>query len=759
MHNAFEPPRGSSAPGSPPLRAHITEVGPRDGLQSIARTMATADKIRWIQALYDAGLREIEVASFVPAHLLPQMADAAAVVAFATTLPGLCVAALVPNLRGAQAALAAGVHKLSVPCSASLAHSLANVRKTTDAMVMEVRSIHALRRELAPHVRLEAGISVAFGCTLQGRVPQDDVIALMEALLEAGADESGLADTTGMANPAQVRRLYARAFAEFGAQRVGAAHMHNTRGQAVANCLAAFEAGVRSFAASLAGLGGCPHAPGASGNVVTEDLAWTLEAMGIDTGLDLDALLAAREPLSRGLPGEPLFGMLAGAGLPLGFVYANGRTASAPSATPSAKPVATPEAGSAASPAATPAGTDAAATAKAPTQPAGRKLPYAGLRMVEFTHMVMGPTCGMLFADLGAEVIKVEPLKGDNTRHLLGSGAGFYPLFNRNKKSLTLDLKTPEGREAAHRLIATADIVSHNFRPETMAAQGLDYATLKALNPQLIYIALKGFLPGPYAHRTALDEVVQMMGGLAYMTGPAGQPLRAGSSVNDIMGGLFGAIAAMAALTQRESTGQGQEVQAALFENNVFLVAQHMLQFAVTGVPADPMPSRISAWGVYDVFTVAGGEQIFLCAVTDKQWAVFCSVLGLADLAGDARFATNNDRVRERASLIPILRERFAQRDASALAQLFETHGLPYAPIKRPQDLMDDPHLLATGTLAPMQLESGETANTVLFPFTLDGQRLGLRLNPPRLGEHSAAILASLGYNAAQIARLSPQIG
>ena len=381
-------------------------------------------------------------------------------------------------------------------------------------------------------------------------------------------------------------------------------------------------------------------------------------------------------------------------------------------------------------------------------------LPYAGLRMVEFTHMVMGPTCGMLFADLGAEVIKVEPPKGDNTRKLLGSGAGFYPLFNRNKKSLVLDLKTPEGREAALKLIATADIVSHNFRPETMAAQGLDYESLKKINPRLIYIALKGFLPGPYEHRTALDEVVQMMGGLAYMTGPVGQPLRAGSSVNDIMGGMFGAIAAMAALAQRDKTGQGMEVQSALFENNVFLVAQHMLQYAVTGQPAEPMPNRISAWGVYDVFTVKNGEQIFLSAVSDKQWAVFCDVLGFADLKAHPAYQNNNDRVKQRVNLIPELRLRFEKYTAAELTDLFEKNGLPYAPIKRPQDLMDDPHLVQSGGLAPMTLPSGQTTNTVLFPFAMDGQRMGVRLNPPKLGEHSVELLTSLGYGAEQAAKL-----
>jgi crotonobetainyl-CoA:carnitine CoA-transferase CaiB-like acyl-CoA transferase len=383
-----------------------------------------------------------------------------------------------------------------------------------------------------------------------------------------------------------------------------------------------------------------------------------------------------------------------------------------------------------------------------------RQLPYTGLRMVEFTHMVMGPTCGMVFADLGAEVIKVEPPKGDNTRNLLGSGAGFYPLFNRNKKSLTLDLKTPEGREAVLKLIATADIVSHNFRPETMAAQGLDYDSLKKLNPRLIYIALKGFLPGPYEHRTALDEVVQMMGGLAYMTGPVGQPLRAGSSVNDIMGGMFGAIAAMAALAQREKTGQGQEVQAALYENNVFLVAQHMMQYAVTGKPADPMPNRISAWAVYDVFTVKEGEQIFLSAVSDKQWLVMCDAFGWDDLKTDPLYGSNNDRVRERPRLLAQLRERFAHYSAKDLSDTFEKHGLPYAPIKKPHELVDDPHLLATGGLAPITLPNGEQTKTVLFPFTLDGQRMGVRLNPPKLGEHSAELLKELGYSAQDATKL-----
>ncbi len=296
----------------------ISEVGPRDGLQSVNACMPTADKLRWISALHAAGLREIEVGSFVPARLLPQLADTAAVVAHALTLPGLTVLALVPNLRGAEAALAAGVHKITVPVSASPAHSMANVRKSPQAMVEEVRLIDALRRRVAPQVGLEAAISTAFGCTLQGAVPEDEVIRLAVQCAGAGADDVGLSDTTGHANPAQVRRLFMRLRAEISHQ-AGAAHMHNTRGLGLANCLAAYEAGVRTFDASLGGLGGCPYAPGASGNVVTEDLVFMFEAMGITTGIDLARLIAARAPLQAGLPGEPLYGMTPEAGLPQGW--------------------------------------------------------------------------------------------------------------------------------------------------------------------------------------------------------------------------------------------------------------------------------------------------------------------------------------------------------------------------------------------------------------------------------------------------------
>ena len=382
---------------------------------------------------------------------------------------------------------------------------------------------------------------------------------------------------------------------------------------------------------------------------------------------------------------------------------------------------------------------------------AAKPLPYEGVRVVEFTHMVMGPTCGMVLADLGAEVIKIEPVAGDNTRKLLGSGAGFFPLFNRNKKSVALDLQAPAGKEAVLRLIATADIVSENFKPGAMKNLGLDYASLARLDQRLIYVSHKGFLPGPYDHRTALDEVVQMMGGLAYMTGRPGDPLRAGASVNDIMGGMFGAIGAMAALAARERTGRGQEVQSALFENNVFLVAQHMMQFAMTGQPAAPMPARISPWGVYDVFTVQGGEQIFLAVVSDTQWKLFCEAFGFSDFQADPRLATNNLRVQARDWLMPQLRARLAERSAPALAAIFEQHGLPFAPITRPEDLFEDAHLRATGGLAPLTLPDGRPTRVPLLPFALDGARPGVRLDPPRLGAHTREVLADLGYAPAEI--------
>jgi crotonobetainyl-CoA:carnitine CoA-transferase CaiB-like acyl-CoA transferase len=376
--------------------------------------------------------------------------------------------------------------------------------------------------------------------------------------------------------------------------------------------------------------------------------------------------------------------------------------------------------------------------------------PLTGLRVVEFTHMVMGPTCGMVLADMGAEVIKVEPVDGDRTRRLLGAGAGFFPMFNRNKKSIAIDLHNPEGVQVARRLCETADVVAENFKPGTMRKYGLDHESLAQTNPRVIYASHKGFLPGPYDHRTALDEVVQMMGGLAYMTGRPGDPLRAGTSVNDIMGGLFGAIAVLGALIERGITGRGMEVQSALYENNVFLMGQHMLQYAMTGKHPAPMPSRESPWAVYDVFTVKDGEQIFLAAVSDAQWLAFCDALELADLKAQPELATNNERVLQRPRLLKAIAERIAHRPAAELAAAMERAGLPFAPIRKPADLYDDEHLLATGGLADMRLpdgaKAGETVKTTLFPITMDGQRLPVRMHPPRLGEHSRELLAGCGF-------------
>jgi crotonobetainyl-CoA:carnitine CoA-transferase CaiB-like acyl-CoA transferase len=382
-------------------------------------------------------------------------------------------------------------------------------------------------------------------------------------------------------------------------------------------------------------------------------------------------------------------------------------------------------------------------------------LPLEGVRVIEFVHMVMGPTCGMVLGDLGADVIKVEPTpEGDNTRRLTGSGAGFWPTYNRNKKSLAIDLKSAEGMEVVRKLIATADVVTENFRPDVMDKLGLGYDAVRKLNPNIVYCSLKGFLPGPYEHRPALDEVVQMMAGLAYMTGPEGRPLRAGASVNDVMGGMFGAIAILTALYEKKSTGKGQFVQSALYENSVFLVAQHMMQYVVTGKAAVPMPSRLSAWAIYDVFDTKDNEQVFVGVVSDTQWKIFCKAYDLPELAADETLATNNQRVRARARLLPIVRERFAALTKLELMEKCERAGLPYAPIVRPQDLFEDRHMLESGGFTDVTLPDGHSVKMPMLPFEMDGRRFGARLDLPPVGSHSEEILRQLGYSEAQVAAL-----
>ena len=376
--------------------------------------------------------------------------------------------------------------------------------------------------------------------------------------------------------------------------------------------------------------------------------------------------------------------------------------------------------------------------------PSSAPLPLAGLRVVEFTHMVMGPTCGMILADLGAEVIKVEPPGGDKTRTLPGLGIGFFRSFNRNKKSVVLDITTEAGRATAAELAAGSDVVLENFRPGLMDKLGLNYASLSALNPRLVYASHKGFLPGPYENRLALDEVVQMMGGLSYMTGPEGRPLRAGTSVNDIMGGMFGAIGILAALRERDRSGQGQEIQSALFENCVFLSAQHMQQFMMTQEPPPPMPSRVSAWSVYDVFTLAYGEQLFIGAVSEKQWLTLCDVLERPDLAAEPAFLTNAQRVAVRPALLQRLGEILQHHVAAELSPKLEAAGIPYAPIMRPDQLVNDPHLKASGGLVPMQTDDGGSTEVVLLPLTLGGRRPGVRMPLAAVGEHTDEVLGQL---------------
>ncbi len=383
-----------------------------------------------------------------------------------------------------------------------------------------------------------------------------------------------------------------------------------------------------------------------------------------------------------------------------------------------------------------------------------KSLPLAGVRVVEFVHVVMGPTCGLILADLGAEVIKVEPLDGDHTRKLVASGAGFFPTYNRNKKSFAVDLKSPQGREAVLKLIASADVITENFRPGAMDKLGFGYEALKQVKSDLIYCSLKGFLPGPYDHRTGLDEVVQMMGGLAYMTGGRYGPLRAGASVNDVMGGMFGAIAILAALHQRQGTRKGQHVQSALFENNAFLMAQHMMEGLMTGKPVTPMPDRVRAWAIYDNFKTSDGELVFVGVVTDTQWKIFCAAFGLADLLDDPALATNPQRVEARPRILPIVTAIFSKMSKQALMDKCESLGLPFAPIAKPEDLFEDPHLNASGGLTPVTLLNGEKTKVPVLPIEMDGARFGTRLDVPRIGEHTREVLAGLGYDAATIRKL-----
>jgi len=376
-----------------------------------------------------------------------------------------------------------------------------------------------------------------------------------------------------------------------------------------------------------------------------------------------------------------------------------------------------------------------------------KKLPLEGVRVLDFGHTVMGPTCGMILADLGADVIKVEPLEGDRTRRLKGFGTGYFGYLNRNKRSISVNLKSAEGLDVVRKLIETADVVVENFAPGTMDRLSLGYEHVKAVNPRLIYASLKGFMDGPYKNRLALDEVVQMMTGLAYMTGPTGRPLRAGTSVVDITGGMFALIAILVALRERDRSGQGQKVETALFEAAVMLMGQHLCYGAQLQAPVPPMPERVSAWAVYEIFEVAGGRQLFMGITSDRHWQRFCAQVGRPDLLDNPAYATNESRIDARGTLIPELASILQSMTLDEAVAVCEQAQIPFSPINRPEDLLDDPHLRATDGLLETTLPNGVKARLPRLPIEMGGQKFGLRNDPPAVGQDTRALLAELGID------------
>ena len=392
------------------------------------------------------------------------------------------------------------------------------------------------------------------------------------------------------------------------------------------------------------------------------------------------------------------------------------------------------------------------------TEKQKRPLPLAGVRVIEFCQTIMGPTAGLILADLGADVIKLEPAPdGDKTRRLNGFAAGFFGAFNRNKRSLALNLKTDEGRDLAHRLVESADVVIENYAPGTMDKLGCGYGQLSKINSRLIYCSLKGFLSGPYEDRPALDEVVQYMAGLAYMTGPPGRPLRAGSSVVDIMGGMFAVIGIQSALRDREATGEGQFVKSALFESTGFLMMQHMVGEAVTGVESPPMPDRRGAWAVYETFETADNERIFIGITSDNHWRRFCEQFDRQDLLEDPTLKTNEDRVLARDRTLPIVADIVKKRSIAEMSRIAEDIEIPFSPVAKPKDLYDDPQLNANGRMLTVNLNDEVTSKVPRLPVEIGDHDFGLRLQPPKVGEHSREILADMGLSDDEITKLAAQ--
>ena len=382
-------------------------------------------------------------------------------------------------------------------------------------------------------------------------------------------------------------------------------------------------------------------------------------------------------------------------------------------------------------------------------------LPLSGIKALELAHAILGPSCGQILADMGADVIHVERApEGDYTRNLPGMGSGFHSYFNRNKRSLVVDLKSEQGKDLLKKLIASADVMYDNFGPGAVDRLGFSYEACSAINPRLIYCSLKGFMPGPYEHRPSLDNLVQMMGGLAYMTGPAGRPLRAGASVIDIMGGTFGALGIIAALYERQQTGKGQLVRSTLYEATAYLVGQHMAMTAVTGEPAPPMPEGEMPWGVYDLFETEDGETIFIGMTSDAHWQRFCEVFGLEDLFADERLKTNNSRCAEREWLIPKLSEVFKQLSSEAVINGCEKSVIPFAPVRRPDELFDDPHLNESGGLVDTALPGGKRGKLPKIPLRMGNYEFDMRHDPPKPGEGTHEILKAIGLSGAEIDNL-----